>query len=163
MRQASTFHRMIVLAGHMGRQTIWLVRSSSTIARQHKPSPVGSGVLIFALLASIAAVSGQQISSLSFIPNGVFFPNTAGASQTCSSTGGGIDRTGPFFQSLGTNGRTCATCQPSDGMSVSAANVQLRFLPTRDNDPIFRPVDGSNCDHNIDVSTLAGREAAYSL
>jgi cytochrome c peroxidase len=30
-------------------------------------------------------------------------------------------------------------------------------------DPIFRPVDGSNCDHNIDVSTFEGRYQAYSL
>ena len=30
-------------------------------------------------------------------------------------------------------------------------------------DPIFRTVDGSNCDHSIDVSTLHGREEAYSL
>jgi hypothetical protein len=30
-------------------------------------------------------------------------------------------------------------------------------------DPIFRPNDGSNCDHNIDVSTLEGRRQAYSL
>jgi len=30
-------------------------------------------------------------------------------------------------------------------------------------DPIFRTVDGSNCNHDIDVSTLAGRSAAYSL
>src|SRR5262249_31087026 len=44
-----------------------------------------------------------------------------------------------------------------------AANVQLRFLETEGREPIFRPVDGSNCNHNIDVSTLAGREAAYSL
>jgi hypothetical protein len=28
---------------------------------------------------------------------------------------------------------------------------------------IFRTVDGSNCNHSIDVSTLAGRSAAYSL
>jgi hypothetical protein len=30
-------------------------------------------------------------------------------------------------------------------------------------DPIFRTVDGSNCNHDVDASTLAGREAAYSL
>ncbi len=72
-----------------------------------------------------------------FIPNGVLFPNPAGASQTHSTTGGGIDQTGPFFQSLGTNGRSCATChQPSDGMSVSAAGVELRFLLTQGQDPI---------------------------
>lgn len=48
-------------------------------------------------------------------------------------------------------------------MSVSAANVELRFLLTQGTDPIFRTVDGSNCNHNIDVSTLEGRYAAYSL
>jgi hypothetical protein len=39
----------------------------------------------------------------------------------------------------------------------------LRFLLTGGTDPIFRTVDGSNCDHNIDVSTIAGRQSAYKL
>ncbi|HEY6346912.1 MAG TPA: hypothetical protein VIY49_35940 [Bryobacteraceae bacterium] len=99
-----------------------------------------------------------------FIPNGTSFLNLGGTSQTYSIVGGGIDETGLFFQSLGTNGRSCASChQPSDGMSVSAVNVSLRFLVSQGLDPIFRTVDGSNCDHNIDVSTVAGRFAAYSL
>ncbi len=120
-------------------------------------------VPVLALLTIVAAVSGHQIPFITFIPNGVFFPNPAGASQTHSSTGG-IDLTGPFFQNLGANGRNCGTChQPSDGMSVSAANIELRFLLTQGQDPIFRPVDGSNCDHDVDVSTLHGRKAAYSL
>ncbi len=114
-----------------------------------------------AILMAIAVVRGQQ---LSFIPNGVFFPNPGGASQTYSAINGGIDLTGPFFQSMGTNGRSCATChQPSDGMSVSAENVQRRFVQTKGLDPIFRTVDGSNCDHGMDVSTGEGRSAAYSL
>ena len=117
-----------------------------------------------AVLATMAAVHGQQFSFTSFLPNGMFFRNPAGASQTFSSVGGGIDMTGPFFQSLGTNGRTCATChQPSDGMSVSAANIQARFMFSQGLDPIFRTVDGSNCNHSIDVSTLEGRASAYSL
>jgi hypothetical protein len=118
---------------------------------------------VLILLTIVASVSGQQIPFITFIPNGVFFPNLTGASQTYSSTGG-IDLTGPFFQSLGTNGRSCGTChQPSDGMSVSAANIELRFLLTQGQDPIFRPVDGANCDHDVNVSTLHGRKAAYSL
>jgi cytochrome c peroxidase len=135
-----------------------------TAARQQKRSLACVLLLAFATLIIVAAVGGQQIPFLNFIPNGVFFRNANGASQTYSANGGGIDLTGPFFQSLGTNGRSCATCHaPADGMSVSAANVQLRFLLTQGRDPIFRTVDGSNCDHNIDVSTLEGREAAYSL
>src|SRR5258706_11724185 len=48
-------------------------------------------------------------------------------------------------------------------MCVSGANIQQRFLQTQGQDPIFRTIDGSNCNHDIDVSTLAGRSAAYSL
>jgi hypothetical protein len=40
--------------------------------------------------------------------------------------------------------------------------VKLRFLLTAGTDPIFRTVDGSNCD-NLDVSTLLARAKAYSL
>lgn len=126
-----------------------------------------SAFLTTSVLVTIAAAGGQQnplTNLISFIPNGVFLPNPNGASQTYSTNGGGIDLTGPFFQSLGTNGRTCGTCHaPSDGMSVSAANIELRFLLTQGTDPIFRPVDGSNCDHDIDLSTLEGRHKAYSL
>jgi cytochrome c peroxidase len=91
------------------------------------------------------------------------FDNSRGRTRTYSTTGS-IDLTGPFFQSLGTNGRSCGTChRPSDAMSVSAAHIQSRFDATGGLDPIFRPNDGSNCDHNIDLSTVAGRRAAYSL
>ena len=41
--------------------------------------------------------------------------------------------------------------------------MQLRFDLTQGRDPIFIGNDGSNCDHNIDTSTVAGRRAAYSL
>lgn len=131
--------------------------------RPKKPKKVVAcaAFLVVIILAVIAALKAEQIT---LIPNGTFFANPAGASETYSTTGGGIDLTGPFFQSLGTNGRACSTChQPSDGMSVSAANVQQRFVQSQGIDPIFRTNDGSNCNHSIDVSTLAGKEAAYSL
>ena len=117
-------------------------------------------------IAILTTVNGQFLPSpnQTFIPNGTSFLNLGGASQTYSTVGGGIDQTGLFFQSLGTNGRSCGSChRPSDGMSVSALDVQLRFDQTAGLDPIFRPVDGSNCDHNVDVSTLPGRYSAYSL
>jgi len=134
---------------------------SFRLPHQYKRNVLSGVFLTVATLIAIVGVSGQQFS---FIPNGTFFANPGGASETHSTTGGGIDLTGPFFQSLGTNGRSCGTChQPSDGMSIAAANVQQRFLLTQGQDPIFRTVDGSNCNHSIDASTLAGRSAAYSL
>src|SRR5438876_1474511 len=138
-----------------------LFSKGSTLKRRSRLVIVNAVFLAVATLIAIAAVSGQPFS---FIPNGTFFANPGGASETYSISSGGIDLRGPFFQSLGTNGRSCGSChQPSDGMSVSAANVQLRFSRTQGLDPIFRTVDGSNCNHSIDVSTVAGRSAAYSL
>lgn len=53
---------------------------------------------------------------------------------------------GAFFQSLGTNGRSCATCHgAAQAMSLSAQAAQLRFLTTSGQDPLFAPVDGANC------------------
>ena len=98
-----------------------------------------------------------------FLPNLYPFQDPAGKVETFS-TAGKVDLTGPFFQSLGTNGRSCATChEPSDAWSVSAAHVAQRFEDTQGLDPIFRTNDGSNCDHDIDVSTVEARRQAYSL
>lgn len=120
-----------------------------------------STVWIMVLILLAAAGNAQQ--GPTFVPNGARFPNPAGTSSTYSTTGA-IDMIGPFFQSLGSNGRSCGSChQPGDGMSVSAAHVQRRFDTTDGTDPIFRTVDGSNCNHDVDVSSVGGRSAAYSL
>ena len=71
-------------------------------------------LLMLAALLAVAVVQGQGPQ---FVPNGAKFPNPGGTSSTYS-TNGSLDLTGPFFQSLGTNGRSCGSChQPSDGMS----------------------------------------------
>jgi hypothetical protein len=113
------------------------------------------------LLIPITLTRGEE--GRGGIPNLAAFPDPGGVLRTFNQNGD-IDLAGPFFQSLGTNGRSCGTChQPSDGMAVSAAHVQARFNASQGLDPIFRTADGSNCDHNIDTSTVAGRSAAYSL
>ena len=92
----------------------------------------------------------------------LIFPNATGMSATLS-TMGPIDSKGPFFQSLGTNGRSCGSChQASDGWSVTPASIQQRFRATRGLDPIFRTNDGSNSP-NADVSSVAARLSAYSM
>jgi hypothetical protein len=118
-----------------------------------------ASLVAIALLMPVVAVHGQK----PFVPNGAHFPNEAGTSNTYSTTGD-IDLANLFFQSLGSNGRSCGSChQPGDGMSVSAPHVQQRFDLSNGLDPIFRTVDGSNCHHDIDVSSVSGRSAAYSL
>ena len=73
------------------------------------------------------------------------FPDAAGVLETLSSTGR-IDRRGAFFQSLGTNGRTCGTCHvPEQASSLRAADASLIFRLTQGRDPLFAPVDGANC------------------
>lgn len=90
-----------------------------------------------------------------FDPSGLIATDQpAGATPTASN---------PFFQDLGTNGRTCFTChQPQTGWSVSAASVQARFYASFGTDPIFRLVDGATCPSD-DVSSIGAKLQAYDL
>jgi len=90
--------------------------------------------------------------------------NASGIARTINAAGGPVvDPGNPFFQSLGTNGRSCATCHDvRTNMTVTPGLLRLRFATTGGLDPIFRPVDGSNSPL-ADVSTVAARRAAYSM
>ena len=111
----------------------------------------------------MGGLSGSEASAQS-LPNLYPFPNAAGVLETYNAGGKPIDLSGPFFQSLGTNGRSCGSChRPAQGWTISADEVKARFEATQGLDPIFRTVDGSVCDHNIDTSTFGGRRKAYSL
>jgi cytochrome c peroxidase len=96
------------------------------------------------------------------IKNDVQFPNPTGAAATFSTTGN-VDETGPFFQSLGSNGRSCGSChQIGDGWTITPPNIQARFTATDGMDPLFSTVDGATSP-TADVSTLAARQSAYSM
>src|SRR6202142_3155235 len=97
-------------------------------------------------LAVASALSGVARADQPPAPQGLqlFFDRT-GIIGTLD-VNGPVNQQGAFFQSLGTNGRTCATCHvASQAMSLSAAAIQLRFLQTRGQDPLFAAVDGANC------------------
>jgi cytochrome c peroxidase len=95
-------------------------------------------------------------------PQIAIYPNQFGLMGTFS-TGGPIDLTNPFFQDLGSNGRTCVSChQPDSAWSITPANVQLRFLQSRGQEAIFRNNDGSNCEGVVPTDVEAKRDA-YSL
>jgi cytochrome c peroxidase len=122
-----------------------------------------SKAIFYCLLAlSIGAALAGHLTGDSNLPNQQPFSDPTGVLTTYSTTGA-LDLSNPFFQSLGTNGRSCGSChQPSDAMTVTPPHTQARFADTQGLDPIFRPVDGAVCP-DADVSTLQARQSAYSL
>jgi hypothetical protein len=124
-----------------------------------KPKPIQSTLLVLLVAVPILAVAAIAQSRIS---NPIMSRNESGILSTYSNRGP-IELTNAFFDSLGTNGRTCNTCHvSSDAWTVSARGVRERFAKTKGTDPIFRPVDGANCP-SADVSTVAARRSAYSL
>lgn len=66
---------------------------------------------------------------------------------------------GPFFQSLGTNGRSCASCHvAAQAMGLSAVGARARFATSAGADPLFAAVDGANCPN-----LQRGDPASHSL
>src|SRR5215470_8029289 len=89
------------------------------------------------------------------------FANPSGILATVGANG--TEAENPFFQELGTNGRSCATChRPAQGWTITPAELRDRFERTDGLDPIFRANDGSNCE-GADVSTIAKRRRVFSL
>ena len=126
------------------------------------PSSVRRAALVFISLLT-AAGGVAWIGSGRSEPNMLEpFVNPTGAARTFS-TAGRIDTNNPFFQDLGTNGRTCFTChRPDTGWTITPAGVRDRFEATRGHDPIFRTNDGSVSPF-ADVSTVEARRSAYGM
>lgn len=97
-------------------------------------------------LAMSAAFCAMALTAAALtIPNLFPFLDPSGAVSTLS-TQGSFNTSGPFFQSLGTNGRTCASCHVvSNAMGLSAAHAEEVFKSSRGKDPLFSAVDGAVC------------------
>lgn len=96
--------------------------------------------------------------SAAMIPNLFPFLDPTGIVSTYN-VNGPIDESNPFFQSLGTNGRSCATCHiAGNGFGLSAQQAQALFRATRGRDPLFAAVDGGNCP-----TATQGDPEAHSL
>src|SRR6266550_964502 len=124
-----------------------------TLMRRHVAAALGG---LFAV--SAAGHAGEA----TFLPSMLSFPNPTGLAATYSATGK-IPLDGPFFQNLGSNGRSCGSChQPGDGWTVIPSHLRERFEASGGTDPIFRTNDGSNSPL-ADVSTIDARRNAYSM
>ena len=158
-----------------------------------------AGLAVFVALAtsSTGCVEGGEEdlglgeAAVSYKLNALEFENARGTLRTYSDNPKvSLKRqkisTEPFFQALGTNGRSCVHCHmPGEGWTITPAMVQRRFThpldPARPDcmvdasacaaepdaeqfglDPIFRPVDGANSPL-ADVSTAEARAEAYSM
>jgi len=96
------------------------------------------------------------------LPQLIVFDDPSGSIATYA-TRDSVDMVGPFFQDLGKNGRTCASCHvPATDWSITPKEVQARFVATGGTDPMFRTNDGADAP-TADVSTPMARRAAYSL
>jgi hypothetical protein len=78
----------------------------------------------------------------------------------------GIDLNNPFFQNLGSNGRTCNSCHKlENAMGISVANIQAIFNATQGKDPLFTINDGSNAPTGFyaNTSSLSARKTSFSM
>jgi cytochrome c peroxidase len=76
--------------------------------------------------------------------------NIAGILGTYQPGGATVTAGNAFFQSLGTNGRSCSTChEPSSAMSINLSTIVARYALTAGTDPLFAPVDGANCPNQV--------------
>src|ERR1041385_2012653 len=102
-----------------------------------------SGALIAAILG--AAFVTTLVSADSHLNNLRPFDDPTGRVRTVS-TSGEAEVNNAFFQSLGTNGRSCVTChQASDAWTVTPEHIRARFDASDGTDPLFRTVDGAHC------------------
>src|SRR4029079_16391861 len=146
-----------VLVGAWFLSRASLSRSSSmNMRRSLRVLTLAALVALSLALLTLNTAAGNKLA------NPLLTPNAPGTLATFNKTGG-IHVFHPFFQELGTNGRTCNSCHvSSEAWTVTPAGVQARFNATGGHDPIFRTNDGSNWP-SADVSTVAAREAAYSM
>lgn len=123
----------------------------------HRPRPVAFAAALLAIVAAPSLLSAQN-------PKGVLdTPNPGGVLRTITLDGSALDTANPFFQSLGTNGRSCVSCHvASTGWTISPEEVQDRFKKSGGLDPVFRTNDGSNSPL-ANVATVAARREAYSM
>lgn len=112
--------------------------------------------------ALVLAVSGRPATAAPPDPRVLSFADATGQVRTVT-VNGELDLDNPFFQDLGTNGRSCVTChQPNEAWSITPEGAQARLLQSGGTDPLFRNNDGSNCEGAV-TSSLEEQRQAYSL
>jgi cytochrome c peroxidase len=98
---------------------------------------VRAAVIVCAVVPALAIAA--QAPAAGTAPNMFGFADPTGLVRTYNANGA-IDLDNPFFQSLGTNGRSCGSChQPADGWTIVPSHVQARFEASAARTPSFGP------------------------
>jgi cytochrome c peroxidase len=121
---------------------------------------LGSLSILLATAGCTAAVSGEASSS----SVNALEPakDKAGVAESFHTTGT-IDRTNPFFQVFGTNGRACATCHDARAAWTMTPDLARQLFDQSDGlAPIFRRVD-ETVRPDSDISTRDAREEAFAM
>jgi hypothetical protein len=131
------------------RHVAWSFGNHAAVAGRFRADRrVRCASTMFALLASSWAIFGAAQGVGDRLPHVPMYLSVdpEGFMGTVNHNGSSIDTRGAFFQSLGSNGRSCATCHTlNSALGLSVTEIQGRFLRTRGSDPLFTPVDGANC------------------
>jgi hypothetical protein len=122
--------------------------------------------LAAAVAALLLAVVGGTQAQHAVVPAQHASPlvtaDATGWLQT-NTTHGSIDAGNPFFQSFGSNGRSCNSChRQAQGWTITPDELRQRFDKTSGTDPIFALVDGA-VSPLADVSSVYARRIAYAM
>jgi hypothetical protein len=121
-----------------------------------------AATLVTLLLAGAGATHAQQADRRPSHANPLTTADPSGWLQT-SAPSGRIDSGNPFFQSFGSNGRSCNSChRQAQGWTVSPDELRQRFARTNGTDPVFALVDGA-VSPVADVSNVYARRSAYAM
>ena len=135
--------------------------SASVLAHCISLTCLGVALSFTTMGCAVEAESEDVGQAQSGVAIGVQFNDSTGQINSVGTTP--IDNNNPFFQSIGTNGRSCNSChKPDQGWTISPPQLQTLFTQTQGLDPVFSLVDGANSP-NAPVATLAQRRTAYSL
>ncbi len=103
----------------------------------------GTGYRSASLVAICGVLNADLLSIIpgkTFIPNGTSFINFGGASQTCSTTGGGMDEVEAVLSEPGLQWTLVRHMPPGQRQRVVAAiQRQTHFNSRAGTDPIFPP------------------------
>jgi cytochrome c peroxidase len=127
------------------------------------PLALVAGALLLACEPDRMPLSPSRPDLAAGATGGIFLtPDPTGQIATVSTTGA-IDPGNPFFQSLGTNGRSCGSCHlQGSAFGLSAQAAQAVFTASGGSDPLFAPVDGANCPSVTPADGAAGHSLVLS-